>query len=37
MHDLTKQIDIWIKKGDHIIVMGDLNDYIYKQRLKYFY
>ena len=32
MVDLEAQIDIWTKEGDLILLMGDFNDYISRQR-----
>ena len=31
---MYEQIDIWTKEGDKIAVIGDLNYYIYRQRVK---
>ena len=36
MQELAEQLEIWTKEGDHILVIGDLNEYIYIQRVKSF-
>ena len=34
---ISEQIEKWTKEGDCIIFIGDLNEYIYMQRVSFFF